>query len=458
MGGFGLTLGVILASTLLAFSAGCGFAGDSSNTPKPDAMPDAIPDAGVCTAAGMSCAGLVLRECLAGNPMAIDHPCAWGCVAEPTAHCGELEPAGGGSVLSDDLHPMTGLADITLGSAGTTINADTGEIKDGDGTKIRDGGEGLKAGIIFDKRDSGGWPVGTFRFNRLTITASEVNLIGKAAVALVAVTTIEVSGLLDAQGDCTNRTPGPGGGQGGDREKKGDGLGGGGGGVHGCAGGGGGGHGANGGYGGAGTPAGTKFGGPLIPTLIGGSGGGGGGSADGVGNGGVGGGGGGALHLAANQRITINGPGIQAGGCGGKAAAACGGGGGAGGAILLEAPIIELTAAATLAVNGGAGAGGLDGEAGDDGALSAIVASGGAGGGQGMGTNHGGDGGMGGAGQIYVGGNAPSPGAAAGGGGGAVGRIRFNTASGSIVVGGATLSPPLGAIDSTTTQDMAATK
>ncbi|MCK5797657.1 MAG: hypothetical protein KAI47_10765, partial [Deltaproteobacteria bacterium] len=117
-----------------------------------------------------------------------------------------------------------------------------------------------------------------------------------------------------------------------------------------------------------------------IAPLFGGCSGGSGAGADG--DGGLGGGGGGALHLAANDTITISGA-INAGGGGGDGGheGAAGGGGGGGGKIVLEA--VQIVVTGKLTANGGAGGAGAAGDQnnandGDNGLPSNKAAGGGA--------------------------------------------------------------------------------
>ncbi|HYV47226.1 MAG TPA: hypothetical protein VFA20_20345 [Myxococcaceae bacterium] len=231
-------------------------------------------------------------------------------------------------------------------------------------------------------------------------------------------------------------------------------LGEGGAGTPGAGGGGGGGgggsygqQGGNGGRGGTSAPgaggfAGGAFGnGALVPLLGGCSGGPGGESTPG----GLrdGGGGGGALQLSASGVLRVSSA-IAApggGGLGGDPANRCGGGaGGSGGAILLEALRLELSGAARLSANGGAGSEGGDGASafkfGEDGHIDAPVPA--KGGDSLTGVGSGGDGGV-----RDV---PPTPGldypytlGGGGGGGGAMGRIRLNSVQGCVLSGSPTL-------------------
>jgi hypothetical protein len=391
-------------------------------------------DASVCVVTETSCASVdLLRSCVAGEA-AIETPCAWGCnnpsMANPVPHCAELVP-GGGEVLPEHVLPDAMLADVMLDNV--TINADTGQIG-GPMNAVRDAGHGVISGIDFQVRGS----VAVFRFESVTISGV-VLAVGTRPIALVADGPVTISGVVDMRGSCGGTSAGPGGVDGGGRGMSAAGPGGGLRGVDEEEGGGGGGYGGLGGAGGNnGTNNGGTFGGPRIPNLTGG--GGGGGGAD-VNRGGVGGGGGGALQIASNTHITIAATGgINAGGCGGKhglgPGSGGGGGGGAGGAILLEAPV--LTIAGALAVNGGGGGGATDlGSNGKPGELTRDPALGG----NGAGT--GGAGGAGASAAVTAGSNGSALNEGGGGGGG-IGRMRFATRTGQVVIESqAVLSPGL---------------
>lgn len=391
-------------------------------------------DAATCVAPSIECASSdILRTCSEAGANAIDTVCAWGCMPDPP-HCGRLVPAGG-AATSADLEADPQLLAVTL--AGVTIDSDTGAIGPATSpTAIRGPGHGIVDGIAFETRGN----VGVFRFGSLAIDGP-VDVTGTHAVSLVSDGAIRVNAVVDVRGPCTQNTAGPGGFAGGTSGQDAPGNGGGERGANNTGGGGGGGHGGTGGVGGTpiggGASGGPSFGTPEIPQLVGGGGGGGGAEAN---SGGVGGGGGGALQLASNTRIEIAAAGgINAGGCGGKAAVApengCGGGGGAGGTILLEAPVIAIAGA--LAVNGGGGAGGSDlGEDGQPGTLSRTPAVGGA-------SPAGGTGGTGAAG-AKADGVAGAGAMRSGGGGGAIGRMRFHTRTGTLLLDtSAVLSPSL---------------
>ena len=427
-------LGALGALGACGFTASNGGDGGTGTTPDDSVIVDATPDAQLataCTAAGTSCVGPDerLRSCSASDAVPVDIICPWRCANTPMPHCRKLSPAGGG-VVSADLETTGGLGDIVIATSGGPIRFDT------DTGVITNGGQTVPpTGIVFVTRNR----VGIWRFNSLTVSGL-IQFTGTNAAALVAIDELQVTGLVDLQGDCNNRNAGAGGFDGAGNTQAAVGNGGGAAGTGGntaCPGGGGGGHAAPGGAGGGNPAGGIMFGTPAIALLTGGGGGGGGGG----GNGGDGGGGGGAIQLVANAKVRINGNllfGIQAGGCGGRTGAACGGGAGAGGTILVEAAVIEIINA-TLAVNGGGGGGGKSGTSGNPGHLSASRAAGGNGGTSGSGDD-GGDGGSGGDNDVLFGAQGGGGNFAAGGGG-AVGRMRFNTLSGSIVRQGVLFSP-----------------
>jgi hypothetical protein len=278
-----------------------------------------------------------------------------------------------------------------------------------------------------------------FRFRSLRVS-NTLSLDGDRAVVIIAGGEIALDAEIDAAiCGAEGRDAGPGGFDGGNRRTTALGEGGGSGTLTNAQGGGGGGHGATGGLGGAGGLGGPAF---DIANLGGGGGGGGGGGA---GNSGFGAGGGASIQLVSNTVITVAAAGgINAGGCGGDAGTGAndaGGGGGAGGTILLEAP--SITIAGALAVNGGSG--GTHNASGAPatrdrmpapGAIAPVVADG--------------NGGAGGAANILAGGDAS--GGTFGAGGGAVGRMRFQTRTGTATVDNLFLSPALDDDPTSTTQ------
>lgn len=263
----------------------------------------------------------------------------------------------------------------------------------------------------------------------------------KLPVVLVASTTFEVLGTIDASSRQIDDNAGgrgpvvtPEGGQdgagegGGGRatyETKGAGIGAGGGSFCGTGG-------AGGGAGNGMGASRARYGAPsLIPLLAGSAGG------SGVTLGGAG---GGAVQIVARTRIDVRGT-IHAGGGGGTnggapSAGQGAAGGGSGGAILLESADVNVTG--TLAANGGGGGGAS--RPGDDATASTARALGGDGAARG---------GMGGAlSASDVNGENGTRGVddafASSGGGGGAGYIRINTRAGSAALGG-TISPSLGA-------------
>lgn len=415
----------------LAALSACGFTG---NEPRGEVVADssidvAIADAALCATLSKMCVGedTKLRVCSQTNAYPTDYDCDWGCSSNGEAHCAKLVPAGG-YLLPTDLDPSAEPQDVNLGNGDFEINAVTGEIKPG----IRAAGPGLISGISFEHR---GGKIGIFKFAKLALGTGTIRVTGTNPIALVSLTTMNIGAVIDLQGDCMSRNSGPGGFDGGTQLNDGYGMGAGGLGLgsdNNCYGGGGGGHGGNGGRGGAPLVdnRGGKYGADSLPLLLGGSGGGGGGG----GLGGVGGGGGGAIQLIAQRRITITG-GINVGGCGGKTGLGCGGGGGAGGSILIEAPVIDFLGS-KLAANGGGGAGGGNGTSGERASLSATAASGGN-----AGSGNAGDGGNG-ADDGNLNGSSGETRSRCGGGGGGVGRMRFNTLSGTIVTSGTVVFSP----------------
>lgn len=385
--------------------------------------------------------------------------CKFACVSEGTARCAIVHPSGDALTAADLTTP--GALDVTLAS--TAFVTDTGAIEglrapNADPLKmeVKDG-IGFRLGAIDPTRKIAIW---TFRSLTVPVGAT-VRFSSTNAAALVATTTIEIAGVVDARGyamtgELCGRSPasvpgapGPGGGAGGTSAAPASGPGAGlpanpsaalNGGPSGA------GHAGRGGQGGPGNnvsaqrggDAGAPYGVATLIPLLGGSGGG--------GNGHSGGGGGGALHVVAGDRVIIGGGGapggINAGGCGGLSGSmgGAGGGGGSGGAILIETPTLEMRANGVLAANGGAGGGAASAGDGQPGQLSDALAT--------PGTTTGyGFSGSGAARATALGGGggtAPSTTTSGGAGGGAAGRIRINNRSGSYTVpSGAKISPEL---------------
>lgn len=367
--------------------------------------------------------------------------CEFGCVETPVPHCRAILPSNG---LDDALLVGAEARIEVLAGEVLAIDPDSGEMRLGEAV-IRLPGNGVQSGVVYQR----GPPYHVFGLRSLAVNVGGTVRIKSdeqtSPLVLYAADYVVIDGLLDVSAGCLDgrdRCGGPGGGIGGVRDATGaTGCGpggrGGGGGAN-DVGGGGGGFGSIGGAGGASPPRDGGTAGPVCGTadlvpLIGGSGGGRGGFGQGDG-----GGGGGAVQITARASIRVGGA-IDAGGGGGRGggALAGGGGGGAGGGVLLEAPIVEISATGIVAANGGGGGAGqasggpADGEGGT---ISVVPAAGG------MGPTSGGSGG---AGAPTVPATAGSgPGSGTGGGGGGVGRIRINTAAGGLTLAGSTSPAP----------------
>jgi hypothetical protein len=417
------------------------------------------PDAGPCAGASVECANEdTLRVCTTQGGLAMDTTCTWGCLTTGGAHCGVLAPSGGVATGSDTIDPDHALGSGVTLQNNAVIDQVTGVITDSSGT-VRGSGTGIVDGIDFEQRSNG---AAVFRFTSLEIKGSLGFTEPGPVVVLVSTSTISVDGAVNAQGGCTGGNGGPGGFAGAMGAHSASGSGGGAAGTSTTMGAGGGGYGATGGAGGtngaAGAAGGAAFGTDAIALLVGGGGGGGG-----SGGNPYGGGGGGGVQLVANTSLSIgSAASINAGGCGGtsgRSTSDSGGGGGAGGTILLEAH--DATIAGQLAVNGGGGGGNYY----DNPPCTTSTGAGGNGGlgrtptigGIGCAAN----GGSGGAGATLAGmaggnGSYMTTGDYSAGGGGSVGRMRFNTASGSANVADLTrLSPSLDDPATTCTQGSA---
>src|SRR3569623_1904998 len=181
------------------------------------------------------------RDGFADAPMMSDlctTPWAWGCLADPTPHCGDLVP-GGGAVTGTDL---SGTMDVSIDTSSDT----------GDGMNMKPKIDGT---AFTDYRQVAGITI--FRGHNIHI-AGDIAVLGKLGLAIVATGTLQIDGVI-APMDCMTLAGGyPGGGPhvaGGDPTH-----GGGGGGATDVDGGGGGGNGGAGGAGGTGAPGGLAYG------------------------------------------------------------------------------------------------------------------------------------------------------------------------------------------------------
>lgn len=389
-------------------------------------------DAGIDAAAVVACQGGQLSTCLGDRCALTD--CDLGCLELPTPHCGRFAPAN----LPAGLDPLSGVtAALALNVGPVYIDTTDGAITIappvGPATLLRDGGEGVVAGIRFEILD-GDAPTATLGVANLIVAAdTTIYVTGPRALILVSADELTMAGTIDvshcaAPSDGDRTCPGPGGGAGGPPTLAGGGCAGGGAPILGSGTSGGGASGGNlarGTAGGAGSAGGSSAGLPTVNTcgtataspLVGGSGGAGSATASG-------GAGGGAIELVAFGKLTLGGR-IQAGGRGGGGAlvqTTGGGGGGAGGTVLIQAPTVDLTGGG-IAANGGGGGCGNCSAAGNDGPLSSTNAAGGAVGG---GAVAGGRGGANSA-AAAPGANAVSTMTGGGGGGGAWGVIRIDS-------------------------------
>jgi hypothetical protein len=183
----------------------------------------------------------------------------------------------------------------------------------------------------------------------------------------------------------------------------------------------------------------AAYGTPTLTPLLAGASGGVGANAAGAG--------GGAIQLVAGTSISIQEGGSVAanGGGGGNSGSVAvsaiqiGSGGGSGGAVLLESPVVTVNG--TVAANGGGG-GGNSGNFGQDGQTTATPAMG-TGTGSGLGGNGSGGtaivgvAGANGSGSAGTGNDIPP-----GGGGGGAGWIRINTTSSAATIGANAISSP----------------
>jgi hypothetical protein len=316
------------------------------------------------------------------------------------------------SNLDADSLDFSGVGDVVV-SGGKTWQTDLGGLLGSSNSAAYNYQEIHQAG--------GGLTLGVFTVNSLVLDAdARVHVRGADALVIVALDSIEIDGVIDANSQFAGAYVGAGAAS--DSTSPADGLGGGGGktGDHVTSAGGAGFCGA-GGAGGtpSGTPAagGSPYGSPALSPLVAGS-------EGGAGTLGAGGAGGGAVQLVAANRITVTGT-IHLGGEGGTGSGVFGSGlsqtasgGGSGGALLLEAATISMSG--MIAANGGGGGGD---DYGGDATPDATPAPGGLS----MSAQNA-PGAEGSAGTVIDGAVGPSAANAnGGGGGGAAGRIRFNT-------------------------------
>lgn len=384
----------------------------------PDGVGDAPPGSSCTANQVLRCDGSKLVRCSAEGTEVSD-ACPAGCNATEL-RCADIVPSNN---LASFLDLTSSQLDINL-SDSATINTDTGQVVIG-GSPIN-----VNSGTI----DQAGAP--TIRvFIVHSLTTNDVVVTGKNALAVVSNGDIKINGVFSASGQ--SNTLGPGGFidnscQGGNAQA-----------LTGAEpGAGGGGFGSVGGNGGSatsgsghrsGSVGGSTTGNASLIPLRGGCDGG----RDAINM--VAGGGGGAIQLVSRSQILIANVGKLA--ANGKSAY---GGGGSGGGILLEAPTVQVSG--SLVANGGGGGGGWFSQLGENGRLDAMPAQGGAALTFLGGMADSGKGGNGGARNVEAtNGDSVDEGQAqksafAGNGGGGYGRIRVNTASGSLQ-GNGVISP-----------------
>tara|TARA_R110002073_G_scaffold140253_12_gene290948 strand:- start:3075 stop:4436 length:1362 start_codon:yes stop_codon:yes gene_type:complete len=395
---------------------------------------DVSPDANLedCTPNSSVCADDVETVCDADGSVARETTCALGCFDDE--RCGKMNPSNGMAPHLDDA--ANGNDVVFSGTA--TIDTSAGTVTDVNGT------------VAVDTVLEQGGPVDVFVVKVKSLTATDINVVGTAALAIVSDGDVTIDGVLDVSGHFGVSGPGamtsePAclGGVG--AVSNSNGVSGGGGGGFGGAGGLGGstllGGGVNGGSGGniSGNPEITPLRGGCDGALAGRS-----GMPLGVG--------GGAIQIVSNSavRLELNAA-VAANGSGGGTREkmgpflACilgepcfsGAGGGSGGAIVIEALAVTLAPEATLLANGGGGGCGIR-TAGEDGQVSLVPAEGG--------DCDSAVGGNGGAGSEAAGADGTSringADSFAGGGGGGVGRIRINLPAGETFAPEGLVSPP----------------
>lgn len=410
-----------------AFSACGNVTGDNPDAALPlsdGSVTDVATGGPVACPIGTStmCSGADLVTCDGQGHITATQTCSLGCDAT-SRRCFKINPSNG---LAGSFDDATGASDLVLVGA-TTIDTDTGTVTDATGTRAVQSSAltvGLPVGVLVLKVKS------------LT-TGGNVTVLGARALAIVSAGLVKINHVvsvsartqLDGPGALVSDSSCRGGGTGAGNAK-------------GWAGGGGGGFGTAGGRGGTGGN----------PTVQGGSAGGVSGTSELVPlRGGCPGGrdntassdyapgaGGGAIQIVSGSKIELGDGGfVVANGSGGgkfkglailcEIGTPCdhGDGGGAGGGILLEAPVVTISALAGVVANGGGGGCNVNG-AGASGGLSATPAVGS------QCSQDSAKGGTGGTGAIAAqnGGNGASTAPVGGGGGGGAGRVRVNLAAG----------------------------
>jgi len=289
--------------------AGAAAPADAPSTPVP----------GGCSPGAATCTNGELTVCNSDGMTATMTACPVGCEASGTA-CKTIVPSNG---LGPALASAVSEADVMF-PATVTINTDTGVVVDGAQVPIN-----VPTVVV---TQSGAPSIRVYIAHSFDITNAGV--VGSAALAFVAATTINIHGLVSESASGTTSASGAllTGTCAGAASSKG---------------GGGGGNGTAGGAGAAplgGTAASGGSAQSLFSPLAGGCVGG----TDGTNP--VGGGGGGALQLVAGTAITVTATGTLSLGGGGAGAQ---GGGGAGGTLVAESPVVTIDG--TVAANGGSG-------------------------------------------------------------------------------------------------------
>lgn len=353
----------------------------------------------------LRCDGDHLVQCNEDGTAEISELCVLGC--KPAGlRCTDVDPSNNLAAFLDTAGDQP---DLDLGGS-ATINTNTGEITVG------------RTALSVRSETMAQPDAPTVRvFIVRSLTAMDVSVIGKNALAFVSDGDVKIEGVFAVSA----KARAPGAGAFNDGGCKGSPI------VQGIndtyGGASGGGFGSPGGEGGAarnsrgsafGASGGTVTGTPTLIPLRGGCDGGGGPSNNGAG--------GGAIQIVSRTQIVVHGV-IAANGSTDLNSA-----GGSGGGILLEAPLVDVAGAVVANGAGGSGGCGCAGSQGEDGQLDVMPAKGGTQCTDGLGTGAAGGDGAAGASVATKGLDVPSTDnqACGGGGGGGVGRIRVNTAPG----------------------------
>ncbi|MCA9602863.1 MAG: hypothetical protein KC417_12595, partial [Myxococcales bacterium] len=195
-------LGVEISACSLA-SEGTGAADAGGST---DGSADGGDASSACDEEASACVDGQLTVCAAGRWQA-SVTCPSGCAEDGSASCKAFVPSHVGSM---DEVPM-GPAVWNIESGTVTLNAETGEIKDGEDNVLRsvdDPDSDIGYSLVLQ---NSGPSLGVFVVRSLHVAAeATLRAEGSAAVVIVATERIEIDGTLDVSADGSDSGPGGG--------------------------------------------------------------------------------------------------------------------------------------------------------------------------------------------------------------------------------------------------------